>query len=117
MPDRDRPHPLGPRDRPHAHLHGGAVPPSQYAFDTLGYRRFEWKCNSLNVPSRRAALRFGFQFESIFRQHMIQKGRNRDTAWFAMIDADRPRLRAGYQAWLRPENFDAAGQQVVKLSF
>ena len=89
---------------------------AQYAFDTLGYRRFEWKCNSLNEPSRRAALRFGFQFEGIFRQHMIQKGRNRDTAWFAMIDADWPRLRACYEAWLRPENFDAAGQQLYKLS-
>ena len=90
---------------------------AQYAFDTLGYRRFEWKCNSLNEPSRRAALRFGFQFEGIFRQHMIQKGRNRDTAWFAMIDADWPRLRAGYEAWLRPENFDAAGRQLGKLRF
>ena len=88
---------------------------ARYAFDTLGYRRFEWKCNSLNEPSQRAALRFGFQFEGIFRQHMIQKGRNRDTAWFAMIDADWPRLRAGYEAWLRPENFDAAGQQLGKL--
>ncbi len=86
-----------------------------HAFGTLGYRRFEWKCNALNEPSRRAALRFGFAFEGIFRQHMIQKGQNRDTAWFAMIDQDWPRLRAAYQAWLAPGNFDAAGQQRARL--
>lgn len=84
---------------------------AEYAFDTLGYRRFEWKCNSLNEPSRRAALRFGFQFEGIFRQHMVQKGANRDTAWFAMTDGDWQQLRPGYQQWLAPENFDANGQQ------
>jgi len=82
-----------------------------YVFDTLGYRRFEWKCNALNAPSRRAALRFGFEFEGIFRQHLWVKGRNRDTAWFAMLDSDWPRLRAGYDAWLAASNFDATGDQ------
>ncbi len=88
-----------------------------YVFDTLGYRRFEWKCNNLNEPSKRAAERFGFTFEGIFRQHMVAEGKNRDTAWFAMIDADWPRLKAGYERWLRPENFDEAGQQKSKLTF
>ena len=88
-----------------------------YVFDTLGYRRFEWKCNSLNEPSKRAAQRFGFSPEGVFRQHMIQKGRNRDTAWFAMTDADWPRLKAGYEAWLAPENFDAEGRQKSRLAF
>ena len=88
-----------------------------YAFDTLGYRRFEWKCNSLNEPSKRAAQRFGFSPEGVFRQHMIQKGLNRDTAWFAMTDADWPRLKAGYEAWLAPKNFDAEGRQKNRLAF
>ena len=88
-----------------------------YVFDTLGYRRFEWKCNNLNEPSKRAAQRFGFAFEGIFRQHMVQKGRNRDTAWFAMTDGDWPKLKAGYEAWLAPENFDAEGRQKRRLSF
>ncbi len=88
-----------------------------YVFDTLGYRRFEWKCHDLNEPSKRAAQRFGFTFEGVFRQHMVTKGRNRDTAWFAMTDADWPRLRAGYEAWLRPENFDGDGQQRGRLVF
>ncbi|QND47922.1 GNAT family N-acetyltransferase [Rhizobium lusitanum] len=90
---------------------------ASYVFDTLGYRRFEWKCNNLNEPSKSAAERFGFTFEGIFRQHMVAKGQNRDTAWFAMIDADWPRLKAGYQRWLSPENFDEAGQQKSKLTF
>lgn len=90
---------------------------ARYAFDTLGYRRFEWKCNDHNAPSKRAAQRFGFTPEGVFRQHMVQKGKNRDTAWFAMVDADWPRLRAGYEAWLAPENFDADGQQRARLSF
>jgi RimJ/RimL family protein N-acetyltransferase len=90
---------------------------ASYVFDTLGYRRFEWKCNNLNEPSKRAAERFGFLFEGIFRQHMVAKGQNRDTAWFAMIDADWPRLKAGYERWLNPENFDEAGHQKTKLSF
>ncbi len=88
-----------------------------YVFDMLGYRRFEWKCNNLNEPSKRAAQRFGFAFEGIFRQHMVQKGRNRDTAWFAMTDGDWPKLKVGYETWLAPENFDAEGQQKSKLSF
>ncbi|AVA22532.1 MULTISPECIES: GNAT family protein [unclassified Rhizobium] len=90
---------------------------ASYVFDTLGYRRFEWKCNNLNEPSKRAAERFGFTFEGIFRQHMVAKGKNRDTAWYAMIDADWPRLKAGYERWLSPENFDEAGQQKIRLTF
>jgi RimJ/RimL family protein N-acetyltransferase len=81
----------------------------------LGYRRLEWKCNALNAPSRRAALRFGFTFEGIFRQHMIVKGRNRDTAWFAMLDHEWPPIRAAFERWLAPENFDAAGHERSKL--
>jgi RimJ/RimL family protein N-acetyltransferase len=90
---------------------------ARYVFDTLGYRRFEWKCHNLNEPSKRAAQRFGFTFEGVFRQHMVAKGRNRDTAWFAMIDSDWPRLKAGYEAWLDPANFDADGRQRDKLRF
>ena len=82
-----------------------------------GYRRFEWKCNDLNAPSKRAAERFGFRFEGVFRQHMIQKGANRDTAWFAILDRDWPRLKAGYEAWLAPGNFETNGQQRSKLGF
>ena len=88
---------------------------AHHVFETLGYRRFEWKCNALNAPSRRAAERFGFVYEGTFRQHMVQKGRSRDTTWFAMIDSEWPRLRAAYEAWLAPENFDARAQQKVKL--
>lgn len=88
---------------------------AKYAFDDLGYRRFEWKCHNGNAPSKRAAIRFGFSFEGIFRQHMVAKGRNRDTAWYAMIDADWPVIKAGYEAWLDPENFDAQGQQKRRL--
>jgi RimJ/RimL family protein N-acetyltransferase len=86
-----------------------------YIFDTLGYRRFEWKCNALNAPSRRAAERFGFEYEGTFRQHMVQKGRSRDTAWFAMIDIEWPRLRQAFERWLAPENFDSAGRQKARL--
>ncbi|HWJ55519.1 MAG TPA: GNAT family protein [Vicinamibacterales bacterium] len=88
---------------------------ARHAFDTLGYRRYEWKCNALNAPSRRAAVRLGFQFEGIFRQHMIVKGRSRDTAWFAMLDRDWPAIRAAYEGWLDPANFDAAGRQRTPL--
>jgi RimJ/RimL family protein N-acetyltransferase len=88
-----------------------------YVFDTLGYRRFEWKCNNGNEPSKRAAPRFGFAHEGVFRNHMVTKGRNRDTAWFAMTDYDWPRLKAGYGAWLNPANFDETGQQRAKLTF
>jgi RimJ/RimL family protein N-acetyltransferase len=90
---------------------------ARYIFDELGYRRFEWKCNDRNEASKAAARRFGFQFEGLFRQHMIQKGQNRDTAWFAMLDGDWPRRKAGYERWLDPSNFDAAGQQKSKLRF
>jgi len=90
---------------------------ARYAFETLGNRRFEWKCNALNLPSRRAAARFGFTFEGVFRQHMIIKGENRDTAWFSILDSEWPKLKAGYEAWLAPENFDADGNQIAKLSF
>ena len=88
-----------------------------YVFDTLGYRRFEWKCNNGNAPSKRAAPRFGFTHEGVFRNHMVTKGRNRDTAWFAMTDDEWPRLKAGYEVWLDPANFDAGGQQKAKLAF
>ena len=88
---------------------------ASYVFDTLGYRRFEWKCNDLNEPSKRAALRFGFTFEGTFRQHMVVKGANRDTAWFSIIDSEWPRLADTYLAWLAPENFDGEGQQRRKL--
>ena len=77
-----------------------------HAFEALGYRRFEWKCDAGNEPSRRAALRFGFAYEGTFRQHMVVKGRNRDTAWFAMTDGDWPQVRARLPAWLDPSNFD-----------
>jgi RimJ/RimL family protein N-acetyltransferase len=90
---------------------------ARHVFDDLGYRRFEWKCNDRNEPSKRAALRFGFTFEGVFRQHMIVKGENRDTAWFSMLDSDWPRLKAGYETWLSPENFDAAGIQRRRLQF
>src|SRR5450631_344082 len=89
---------------------------ARYVFETLGYRRLEWKCNALNAASRRAALRFGFTFEGIFRQHMIVKGRNRDTAWFAMMDHEWPAVRTGFEGWLAAENFDAAGRQRAKLA-
>ena len=88
---------------------------ARHAFEDLGYRRYEWKCNALNAPSRAAALRLGFTFEGIFRQHMVIKGRNRDTAWFSMIDTDWPRLRAAFDGWLDPSNFDAQGRQRATL--
>lgn len=85
-------------------------------FDELGYRRFEWKCDNTNVPSKAAAERFGFRFEGVFRNHMVVKGRNRDTAWFAMTDADWPDRRAAFAAWLAPENFDGEGHQRSSLA-
>lgn len=81
-----------------------------------GYRRVEWKCNALNAPSRRAAQRLGFSFEGVFRQANVSKGRNRDTAWYGMIDADWPALAAAFDQWLAPDNFDAAGRQRASLS-
>jgi RimJ/RimL family protein N-acetyltransferase len=82
-----------------------------HAFDELGYRRLEWKCDALNRASRRAAERFGFCFEGVFRSHMVVKGRNRDTAWYALTDDQWPAVCAGFRAWLDPANFDADGRQ------
>lgn len=84
-------------------------------FDEMRYRRLEWKCNDLNDKSKAAALRFGFAFEGVFRQHMILKGRNRDSAWFALLDKDWPRVRTNFAAWLDPANFDDAGRQKTSL--
>jgi RimJ/RimL family protein N-acetyltransferase len=89
---------------------------ARHAFEELGYRRYEWKCNALNAPSRRAALRYGFTFEGVFRQHMIMKGRNRDTAWFSMLDSEWPLRKAALERWLAPSNFDGAGRQRKALS-
>jgi len=88
---------------------------ARHVFETLGYRRYEWKCNALNAPSRRAAERFGFTYEGTFRQHTIVKGRNRDTAWFSMLDSEWPALKAAFERWLDPDNFDAAGKQKRRL--
>ena len=89
---------------------------ARHVFEDLGYRRYEWKCNALNAPSRSAALRLGFTFEGIFRQHMIVKGRNRDTAWFSMLDSEWPQRKAAFERWLDPSNFDASGRQKASLS-
>lgn len=89
---------------------------ARHAFDDLGYRRFEWKCNNANEPSKAAATRFGFTFEGIFRQDMIIKGESRDTAWFSIIDSEWPALRAEYERWLDPANFDDAGVQRTRLA-
>nr|WP_043749818.1 GNAT family protein [Methylobacterium nodulans] len=88
---------------------------ASYIFDTLGYRRFEWKCDSRNVPSKNSATRFGFTFEGLFRDHMIIRGENRDTAWFSITRPEWPRLSAALTTWLDPSNFDAAGRQVRRL--
>jgi RimJ/RimL family protein N-acetyltransferase len=89
---------------------------SRHAFDDLGYRRLEWKCDSLNDPSRRAAERFGFVYEGVFRQHMVVKERNRDTAWYSITDGEWPLRRAAFEAWLSPENFDQGGRQRRSLA-
>ena len=89
---------------------------ARYAFETLGYRRYEWKCNALNAPSRRAALRYGFAFEGILRQHMIVKGRSRDTAYYSMLDSEWPARKRAFEAWLAPDNFDAQGRQKTSLT-
>ncbi|WDR01910.1 GNAT family protein [Devosia algicola] len=89
---------------------------ARHAFDTLDYRRFEWKCNNCNAPSKAAARRFGFQYEGLFRQDRIAKGQSRDTAWFSIIDSEWPTLRAEYDRWLDADNFDDAGQQRSKLA-
>lgn len=87
----------------------------RHAFE-LGYRRYEWKCDTLNAPSRAAAQRLGFTFEGIFRQAVVYKGRSRDTAWFSIIDKEWPALKVGFERWLLPENFDANGKQILRLS-
>ncbi len=89
---------------------------ARYAFETLGYRRYEWKCDPLNAASRRAAERYGFTFEGIFRQHMIVKGHTRDTAWLSILDSEWPARKANFERWLAPENFDADGNQIASLS-
>jgi RimJ/RimL family protein N-acetyltransferase len=88
---------------------------ARHAFDDLGYRRLEWKCNALNNASRRAAKRFGFSFEGVFRNHQIIKARNRDTAWYAITDDEWPSIRRGYETWLAPENMDDDGRQKRSL--
>ncbi|MBS0126059.1 GNAT family N-acetyltransferase [Thetidibacter halocola] len=86
-----------------------------HVFDDLGYRRYEWKCDSLNAPSRKAAARLGFTYEGTFRQAQVTKGRNRDTAWYSILDSEWPALRDRFRAWLDPSNFDAEGQQIRRL--
>jgi len=88
---------------------------ARHVFEDLGYRRYEWKCNNDNEASKITARRYGFTFEGIFRQHMISKGANRDTAWFSMIDSEWPAIGAAFRAWLSPENFDADGRQKRRL--
>ena len=89
---------------------------ARHIFEDLGYRRYEWKCNANNGPSRRAALRYGFTFEGIFRQHMIVKGKNRDTAWFSMLNTEWPTRKAAFEEWLDPANFEAEGRQRRSLA-
>ncbi len=89
---------------------------ASYIFDTLGYRRFEWKCDNRNVPSKNAATRFGFTFEGVFRQHMVAKGENRETAWFSMLDREWPARKRTVERWLDPDNFDEAGRQRASLA-
>jgi RimJ/RimL family protein N-acetyltransferase len=89
---------------------------ARHAFEDLGYQRYEWKCNALNAPSRRAALRFGFTFEGIFPRHMIQKGRLRDTAWFSMLASEWPARKVAFEAWLAADNFDPQGRQLADLA-
>ncbi|KPF46252.1 GNAT family N-acetyltransferase [Rhizobium sp. AAP43] len=88
---------------------------ARHIFEDLGYRRYEWKCHNDNAPSKASALRYGFSFEGVFRQHMLSKGKNRDTAWFSMIDGEWSLAKAAFEAWLSPENFDEAGRQRQRL--
>ena len=88
---------------------------ARHIFDDLGYRRYEWKCNAKNEPSMRAALRLGFSYEGIFRQHMVVKGENRDTAWYSMLDSEWPARKMAFEAWLDPANFDGEGRQQKSL--
>lgn len=87
-----------------------------HAFDDLGYRRYEWKCDALNSASRRAASRLGFRYDGLFEQAVVYKGRNRDTAWFSILDRDWPKVKRGFETWLLPENFDAEGRQRYGLA-
>jgi RimJ/RimL family protein N-acetyltransferase len=89
---------------------------AKYAFEDMNYRRYEWKCDALNMPSRRAALRLGFTYEGLFRQHMVVKGRNRDTAWYSMLDSEWPLRKRAFEQWLDPANFNSSGQQRISLS-
>jgi RimJ/RimL family protein N-acetyltransferase len=89
---------------------------ASHVFDHLGYRRYEWKCNAENLPSRRAAERLGFTFEGIFRQHMVVKGRSRDSAWYSMLDHEWPTRKRAFEAWLEPANFDDEGKQRRSLN-
>ncbi|MGE0564308.1 MAG: GNAT family N-acetyltransferase [Pseudolabrys sp.] len=89
---------------------------ARYAFETLGYRRYEWKCNALNAASRRAAERYGFVFEGLLRQHMIAKGRNRDTAWYSILDSEWPQRKRNFERWLAPDNFRPDGKQTLSLA-
>lgn len=88
---------------------------AKHAFEGMNYRRYEWKCDALNMPSRRAALRLGFTYEGLFRQHMVVKGRNRDTAWYSMLDCEWPARKRAFEQWLDPANFDASGKQRISL--
>ena len=89
---------------------------ARHAFEELGYRRYEWKCDARNEPSRRAALRLGFSYEGLFRQHMIVKGQNRDTAWYSMLDVEWPLRKSAFERWLHPWNFDDTGTQKFSLA-
>ncbi len=88
---------------------------ARHVFEELGYRRYEWKCNNANEASKRSAIRLGFTYEGLFRQHIVAKGRNRDTAWYSIIDREWPSLRAAFESWLAPSNFDASGDQLKRL--
>lgn len=88
----------------------------KYVFDTLGNRRFEWKCDALNAPSRAAAERYGFTYEGLFRQALVYRGRNRDTTWFSILDSEWPAIRVGFEQWLDDRNFDADGRQIARLT-
>ncbi|HEY6875266.1 MAG TPA: GNAT family protein [Candidatus Dormibacteraeota bacterium] len=89
---------------------------ARHVFEDLGYRRYEWKCNELNAPSRRAALRLGFTYEGVFRQHMVVKDQNRNTAWYSMLDSEWPAAKAAFESWLEPDNFDGEGRQLRGLA-
>ncbi|MGO9512836.1 MAG: GNAT family N-acetyltransferase [Steroidobacteraceae bacterium] len=105
----------GPRLQRHAGGTEAQFLPMKHAFDDLGYRRYEWKCNALNAPSRAAAVRLGFTLEGVFRQHMIIRGRNRDTAWYSIIDSEWPKVKEAFVRWLAPDNFDSDGAQKQSL--